>query len=1244
MSLHYNNRTNQIEAIGTAGTLVNFTGLGINNLVEDTTPQLGGDLDMNGNNIEGVTPTEMGYLSGVTSAIQTQLNGKAPTVHTHTESDITDLGSYLENVVEDTTPQLGADLDVNGHTFNIGASTGAANQVPTSNGAGGLSWAAPQVVADTTPQLGGDLDMNSNNITAAGPTTISPTEVSYLDGATSNIQSQLDALAGGGGGTVQGSDATYDIQAANEGTVAGNARGENSVDLQTDRALATQVASGIASGILWGHDNLASGADSMAGGYLNTSSNTNTIAMGDTNTASGASSIAMGNDNTASNGFCYAIGSTNSVTGSSSLAFGWSNTVAGGGAVCLGGSNSIAGFDSNCIAIGTSNNISGGTSTTGNRHVAIGYDNDISSNGGTCTAVGGFSNDITGGSSNSGNAIFGAVLCTIASNQGSNILGGSTNTITTNGTYNTICGGLQNDITSGYLGYNVIGGGYGGTNSGGYSVLCGGDINVAGYRWTFVGGGRNNSSSGDFNGIVCGDSNITSGSSYSTILGGRENVISGGSYGAIIGGYLCDVTASYGLAFGRQARAIHSGAMVFADGSAGVDFDSIATNEFAIRASGLRLVDGNQSNGYVLTCDANGTGTWQVNAANDADAIHDNVAGEIAAIAPKATPVGADLVVIEDSADSNNKKRATVSSLASAVGAGTKQAVDATYDIQPTNEGAIAGNARGENAIDLQTERNNANQVASATYSVIVGGARNRVDESYSSILGGYANYIAASSLAGYHVILGGSTNTISATTGEFNAIVSGEVNQIGVTTAASDYCLIASGQLNKADGNYNVICGGYNGNLDSATYGFIGNGSNIVATSTGSFNTVLNGFSHDLTGSGDYGLILQGNNNQLSAFYSTVINGINCTATANGALVAGNTNDCASIYGVCFGNGNDVGTGTANCIVGGSGCDIFAGSYNTICGGQSNIITTAGSDQNFIGAGSGNQIGGVASDRNFIGSGSNNDIGLTHGSFNCFIGTGAQNLINADYGVVVGGLDNEIQTGGDYTFIGSGTDHIVNALYCAIPGGYANVINTGSNYAAIVCGRQNTITGADYAVVTSGFGCTASSGADYSEVSGFYADTYNYGQRARASGRFAATGDAQTSEYTIRRALNHINTTWYDLTPSGANLTGANGMVLKANATWTYDAIVVGSNDAQSKTIHYHLKGAIKNVGGTMTLKNSIVNVIDNSDDTLYECQAVANVTYDALSIQVRRSVAGAAPADSMRWVAHVRVVEVIY
>ena len=45
----------------------------------------------------------------------------------------------------------------------------------------------------------------------------------------------------------------------------------------------------------------------------------------------------------------------------------------------------------------------------------------------------------------------------------------------------------------------------------------------------------------------------------------------------------------------------------------------------------------------------------------DADALHDNVAGEIAAITNKATPVNGDLILIEDSADGNNKKHVLAS-------------------------------------------------------------------------------------------------------------------------------------------------------------------------------------------------------------------------------------------------------------------------------------------------------------------------------------------------------------------------------------------------------------------------------------------------------------------------------------------------------------------------------------------------------------------------------------------------------
>jgi len=65
--------------------------------------------------VSGVSNTEIGYLDGVTSEIQTQLNGKASSSHTHAQSDITNL-----------TTDLAAKASLSGATFT-GAVTLAAD-------------------------------------------------------------------------------------------------------------------------------------------------------------------------------------------------------------------------------------------------------------------------------------------------------------------------------------------------------------------------------------------------------------------------------------------------------------------------------------------------------------------------------------------------------------------------------------------------------------------------------------------------------------------------------------------------------------------------------------------------------------------------------------------------------------------------------------------------------------------------------------------------------------------------------------------------------------------------------------------------------------------------------------------------------------------------------------------------------------------------------------------------------------
>ena len=104
--------------------------------------------------------------------------------------------SGIDNLSEDSTPQLGGDLDVNGNSIVSASngdisitpngsgkviidglshptSDGSANQVLKTDGSGNLSFVdqssggIASVAADTTPQLGGDLDVNGNAIVSA---------------------------------------------------------------------------------------------------------------------------------------------------------------------------------------------------------------------------------------------------------------------------------------------------------------------------------------------------------------------------------------------------------------------------------------------------------------------------------------------------------------------------------------------------------------------------------------------------------------------------------------------------------------------------------------------------------------------------------------------------------------------------------------------------------------------------------------------------------------------------------------------------------------------------------------------------------------------------------------------------------------------------------------------------------------------------------------------------------------------
>lgn len=109
----------------------------------------------------------------------------------------------------------------------------------------------------------------------------------------------------------------------------------------------------------------------------------------------------------------------------------------------------------------------------------------------------------------------------------------------------------------------------------------------------------------------------------------------------------------------------------------------------------LTFPDGTVSN-YVWTAtNASGAGAWRAVSATDANAIHNNVGGEIAAITDKATPVAADHLLIEDSAASDAKKDVTIGSLESAL--------ESVLDLQDQQGAVVDSQVPNNITIDLAT-------------------------------------------------------------------------------------------------------------------------------------------------------------------------------------------------------------------------------------------------------------------------------------------------------------------------------------------------------------------------------------------------------------------------------------------------------------------------------------------------------------------------------------------------------------
>jgi len=163
-----------------------------------------------------VTPTELDYLSGVTSAIQTQLDAKEPTITTlAVNKGGTGQTTYINGqlLIGNTT----------GNTLTKATLTGTSNQVVVTNGGGSITLSTPQDIGTSSnPQFasvkaGYIADTNGNEEVIFTTTASAVNEITVANAATGNNPNI----------TASGSDSNIGLDLTSKGTGSVNIKGNS---------------------------------------------------------------------------------------------------------------------------------------------------------------------------------------------------------------------------------------------------------------------------------------------------------------------------------------------------------------------------------------------------------------------------------------------------------------------------------------------------------------------------------------------------------------------------------------------------------------------------------------------------------------------------------------------------------------------------------------------------------------------------------------------------------------------------------------------------------------------------------------------------------------------------------------------------------------------------------------------------------------------------------------------------------
>ena len=305
---------------------------------------------------------------------------------------------------------------------------------------------------------------------------------------------------------------------------------------------------------------------------------------------------------------------------------------------------------------------------------------------------------------------------------------------------------------------------------------------------------------------------------------------------------------------------------------------------------------------------------------------------------------------------------------------------------QPTDSTATGGNVRGANAVDWQTTRVAASNVASGAVSVVGGGYANTANNAYGGVFNGFNN-----------------------TAGYISVVVGGQQNQ----STGSSHGAVVGGQANTANGYFNFIGGGFTNSGTSAS---------AVTTQSGTMNgttaVTLSGSNANIR----VGQIIFGTSIAADT-YVAAISGTSLTLSKNASGSSTSTLSFFTPHGVVVGGGNNQATGSYSFIGGGGDAGTAAnrntasGDYSVVVGGRNNVASGIGA---FVGG------GGTVGNNNTFANTASNTVAVVVG--------GIQNTASGLYSFVGGGYGN--QSTSAQCSVAGGVGNIVNGSTSAIMGG----------------------------------------------------------------------------------------------------------------------------------------------------------------------------------------------------------------